>query len=154
VKSRRGLKVRHWSEAEDELLCVATFGPEVLMTDEELGSYIGRTASAIRQRRQRLLRPDCIREAKLRQRNNGGTSPHPEQGKWQAEYYQRGSQNATVIGDEWSQEEDDTIMGADRPCDLVLAERLGRTVKAIHAHRYFLRKKGMICHSRTNRVFA
>ena len=142
------LKVNHWTKAEDRALLAAT-GSNRTMTDAAFAKQVGRTVSAVRQRRQRLLRPHLTVAAKRRQAARSDGSVHPDRQQWQRQYYERGSQNNHNSGQEWTEEEDRLLLQADRPDDTELSRQLGRTTKAIHARRYYLRKNfNRICQPR------
>lgn len=142
--------VRHWTAEEDEALYLSTI-KELLKTDEEFGREIGRSASAVRQRRQRLLRYTKPRAAKARQAAlNPGR--HPKQDTWQQNYYDRGAGQATIVGVYWNELEDELILSPDRPCDRDLAKQLRRPIRAIHNRRRLLKTKGIRCPRRRHPV--
>lgn len=55
------------------------------------------------------------------------------------DYYAKGSRHDHHSHKQWTQEEDQQITAPDKPADMVLAERLGRTVHAIEDRRYALK---------------
>lgn len=140
--------IKRWTPEEDAALIRDTHLSRT-MTDLEFGCLVGRSASAVRQRRQRLLRPAVTRAAKQRQMATR-PPPHPNQPRWHAKYYIIGGAYSDRSRERWEEWEEKLILSPNRPPDRDIAKRLSRTVKSIHARRYQLRQGGSICHPRSH----